>query len=169
MIRAARVLGAHGVRGEVRVELLGGDQDRFPPGAQVDVEGRHTRLTVRRSRGLSGGDVLLSFDELADREGAVALRGTFLCVDEHHVRPLGHDEWFVFRLVGMTARSSHGAALGEVVDVESYPGHDVLVVRSGPATRRFPMSRAFVDRVDTDAGEIVLTPWKEEGDEVMSA
>ena len=46
-LRAARVLRAHGVGGEVRAEALGGDAARFARGLRLYPEGERRPLTVR--------------------------------------------------------------------------------------------------------------------------
>ncbi|HZB97274.1 MAG TPA: ribosome maturation factor RimM, partial [Candidatus Sulfotelmatobacter sp.] len=115
LVRVARVHGPHGVRGEVRAESLGGDIRRFAPGVRLQTEaGRHV-LTIESARDIGSGQILLCFRELTDREQASRLGGTYLCTDEEHLRPLGPNEWFVFRLVGLRARTASGAQLGEVV------------------------------------------------------
>jgi 16S rRNA processing protein RimM len=162
-LRAAQVVRAHGVRGEVRVEPLGGDADRFTTGLRLHVEaGDDRELTVRSSRALPDGMVLLALDELVSRTDAERLRGAYLCVDAADARTLGTDEWFVHELVGLRAVTPEGEALGHVSDVESCPGQDVLVVDDGNVVRRLPLCAPFVHRVDVPEGVIELTPWPEE-------
>jgi 16S rRNA processing protein RimM len=162
-LRAARVLRAHGVHGEVRVESLGGDPERFSRGLRLYPEGGGATLTVRSARGLDGGAVLLGFDEVRDTGAAGALQGAYLCVDASAARTLGADEWFVWQLVGLRAIDPEGVSLGIVEDVEAAVANDVLVVRHGEARRRFPMVREFVRRVDAGAGTVTIAPWDEDG------
>ena len=49
-LRVACVLRVHGVRGEVRVESLGGDIERFAPGTRLQVEGQNRAVSVRSAR-----------------------------------------------------------------------------------------------------------------------
>ena len=73
-LRAAQVLRAHGVRGEVRAEPIGGDPSRFTPGTKLETEDGSRVLTVRTARPGAGNAVLLGFDEItsADRSRAPA-------------------------------------------------------------------------------------------------
>jgi 16S rRNA processing protein RimM len=161
-LRAALVRRVHGVRGEVRVDPLGGDWRRFTRGLQLHDEAGGRRLTVRSARNGGDGSALIGFDGIDDAATAAALRGAYLTVDATAARPLGKDEWFVWQLVGMRAQTPDGEVLGVVEDVEPAAGHDLLVVRSPETERRFPMVRAFVERIDTDAGVVVITPWVED-------
>ena len=161
-LRAALVRRPHGVRGELRVEPLGGDAARFTPGLRLHREDAEQAWTVGTARALPDGDVLLTVDGVTARDQAEALRGAYLCVDTADARRLGDDEWFVHQLGGMGVVTPDGEPLGTVEDVEEYPEHEVLVIRDGARVRRLPMVRAFVRRVLVDRGVVEVTPWEEE-------
>jgi 16S rRNA processing protein RimM len=163
-LRAVHVRRPHGVRGELRVEPLGGDASRFQPGMLLYPEREPQRAyTVAAARPTAEGDVLLSLREIASRTDAEQLRDAYLCVEGDARRTLGAQEWFVWELVGLRVADTGGAVLGVVDDVESYAEQDVLVVRrpDGGETR-IPMVRAHVAAVDVAAGQITVTPWVEE-------
>jgi len=166
-LRVARVVRAHGVRGEVRVEPLGGDASRFHPGLRLHVDhlggesGRVPPTVVRSARPL-GDHVLLAFEGIEDPERAAALKDAYLSVDAEHARSLSEGEWFVWQLVGMEVCDTRGTPLGTVDDVEPGVASDILVVRRGEHVRRFPMVGAFVTDVDMDSGRVTLEPWDEE-------
>lgn len=165
LLRAAFVRRPHGVRGELRVEPLGGDPARFAPGLVLRREDNAAALRVRSARGVVGGDVLLRLEEVTSRDAAEQLRGVYLCVEPADLRSLGDDEWFLFQLIGLRVRSVTGGIIGTVDDVEDYTEQQVLVVRddNGQVTR-LPFVRAFVERVDVAAGVIDVLPWQEDGE-----
>jgi 16S rRNA processing protein RimM len=162
LVRVAHVRRAHGVRGEVRVQTLGGDLRRFTPGTVVIDERTRRSLTVTSARPLDGDEVLLSFDQLPTREQVAALSGDYLCVDPAAVRRLGADEWFVWQLVGLRVVSIDGDPLGVIRDVEEQPSSDVLVVKDDTAERRYPLVREWVREVDVAGGVVTVTPWPED-------
>jgi 16S rRNA processing protein RimM len=162
LLRAAHVRRPHGVRGELRVEPLGGDAGRFTPGLRLHLETGGRTVVVRGARPAGDGDVLLTLEGVSSRDAADALRDAYLCVETGDARTLGADEWFVHQLVGLRALTPEGEPVGVVEDVEEYPAHAVLVVRDGERLRRLPMVRAFVERVDLDAGAVIVRPWEEE-------
>ena len=161
-IRTALIRRSHGVRGAVRVEPLGGTADRFAVGMVVRVDTDGPELTITEARPLPDGDVLMQFEGVADRNAADLLRGRYLTVDQSAARPLGKDEWFVDAVIGLRAVTPEGVEIGTVTDIESYAANDVVVVKSASGERRFPMVKAFVQRVQPDAGTITITPWDEE-------
>jgi len=161
-LRAAQVLRAHGVRGEVRAEPIGGDPSRFAPGTRLETEDGAKTLTVRTSRPGPGDAVLLGFDEITSPNEAALLRGVYLCVDVDAARPLSDGEWFVWQLVGLRVLDITGADVGVVDDVEAGVGNDVLVIRNASGLHRLPMARDYVTSIDVPAGTVTVTPWTEE-------
>ena len=160
-LRAAQVLRAHGVRGEVRVEPIGGDSARFTPGTRLDAEDGSVSLTVRTSRPGPGNAVLLGFDEIATPNEAARLRGLYLCVDVDAARKLSNGEWFVWQLVGLRVVDTTGADVGVVEDVEAGVGNDVLVIRDETDIHSLPMARYYVTAVAVPAATLTGEPWAE--------
>jgi 16S rRNA processing protein RimM len=161
LLRVAHVRRVHGVRGEVRVQRLGGDTGRFAAGIVLLDERNQRPLTITSARPLDGDDMLLGFAELPTRDDVATLHGSYLCVAPSQARPLGEDEWFVWQLVGLRAVSDGGEALGVVHDVEEQPSSDVIVVRDGTVEHRYPLVREWVRSVDLAEGVVVVTPWPE--------
>ncbi len=162
LLRVAHVRRAHGVRGEVRVQVLGGDIARFAPGTALLGERDRRPLTVAGSRALDGDEILLTFEELRSREQVAVLSGDYLCVEPAQARVLPDDEWFIWQLVGLHAVTDEGEELGVVRDVEEQPASDVIVVAAGAEERRYPLVREWVRAVDVARGVVVVTPWPED-------
>jgi 16S rRNA processing protein RimM len=157
----ARVGRAHGIRGEVTVEVRTDVPDeRFVPGVRLHVTGGHalagvealTLATVRDHN----GTLLLTFDEVLDRTAAEALRGAVLEADVPD-DPGEPDAWYDHQLVGLRVLDPAGAAIGEVVAVEHPPAQDLLVVRRPDGARRLvPFVTAMVPSVDVAGGTVVV-------------
>ncbi|WP_419825089.1 ribosome maturation factor RimM [Sphingomonas sp.] len=126
----AAIVGAHGVRGEVRLKAFSDDLARY---RTFDAGGRTlTLLSVRA--GANG--VVARFAEVGDRTAAEALRGVTLSVPRDTLPPLGDGEYYHADLIGAEARSSEGEALGRIVAVENYGAGDLVEVER-PDGRRF--------------------------------
>ena len=157
----ARVGRAHGIRGEVTVEVrTDAPGERFVPGARLHVTGDHELagvdvLTVGSMRD-HNGTLLLSFEEVLDRTAAEALRGAVLEADvpDEVDEP---DAWYDHQLVGLRTLDPAGRELGEVVAVEHLPAQDLLVVRRPDGARRMvPFVAAIVPTVDVPGGTLVV-------------
>ena len=79
-LTAAIVGPAHGLRGEVIVDVRSDDPEVMAPGSRLDIAGDQRSLTVRSVR-VHKDRVLASFEECSTREEAEALRGSRLLVD----------------------------------------------------------------------------------------
>lgn len=119
-----RISRAHGLRGEVLVDLVTDRVERLSPGAllQTDVG----TLEVQASRPHLS-KFIVSFAGVADRTAAEALRGRALraeAIEEPGVL-------WVHELIGSRVLDSHGTDLGTVVAIEANPASDLLVLDGG--------------------------------------
>jgi len=154
----ARIGRAHGLRGEVVLDVRTDDPERrlapgavlrtVPPGA-----GPLKVLGTRRHNGLT----LARFAQAPDRTAAEALRGVELVVE---VGASEEDEaWYPHELVGLEARGTDGTVLGTVEGVEHLPAQDALVLReTGGARTLVPFVSAIVPEVRVAEGYLVLDP-----------
>lgn len=116
-------------------------------------------LTVAATRWHSGR-LLLRFDGVADRDGAEALRGLLLAVEQDPAElPLTGDEFYDHQLVGTAALLVSGESLGMVTDVLHLPGQDLLVVTTDDGAEvMVPFVAEIVPEVDITAGWLVVDP-----------
>jgi 16S rRNA processing protein RimM len=93
-----------------------------------------------------------------DRTAAETLVKAILWVEhDPEVRPTEDDAWFDHQLVGLRVMRD-GAQVGVVVRVEHFPAQDLLVIDTGDSEVLLPFVKAFVPRVDSDAGVVEITP-----------
>jgi 16S rRNA processing protein RimM len=154
-----RIGHAHGIKGEVSVEVRTDDPDRrYADGSVLATDpperGPLTVLTVRRHH----GRLLVRFDGVEDRNAADTLRGTLLVVDSAEVGEAGDDEWWDHDLIGLAAVTSGGSALGPVTDVVHVPGSSLLAIDVGGREVLVPFVNALVPEVDVPGGRIVVDP-----------
>jgi 16S rRNA processing protein RimM len=136
---------AHGVRGEMSVELFTDRQDRLAPGSAVRVGDRWH--TVETSRKLPDR-WLVRFAGVADRSAAEELAHTALfAVADDGGDP---DALWVHELVGSHVVDQHGVDRGVCMAVVANPAHDLLELDSGALV---PV--VFVDRVADGVIDVV--------------
>lgn len=157
-IAVGRIAKAHGVRGEVAVEVHTEVPGRFDPGAEVLLEDG-SRLTVRSSRP-HAGRVLVTFEDVPDRTAAEALRGRWLFVAPDALPPLPEGSYWPHELEGCEVVTEDGRPLGRLADVLAAPGNDVWLVEGGEAPVLVPAVRETVLSVDLEGRRIVV---REEG------
>jgi 16S rRNA processing protein RimM len=129
LLEVGHVARAHGLRGQVVVELVTNRAERVEPGARlVDPDGRTLEVTSSGPSNSSGGRrrYVVAFAGVTDRAGAEALRGTVLLA-----APLaddGDDTLWIHELIGAAVVDPDGGALGTVVAVQANPASDLLVL-----------------------------------------
>jgi 16S rRNA processing protein RimM len=114
----------HGLAGAVVVTLVSDQLERVAPGSVLETDAGE--LTVRTSRPLKHRFVVV-FEGVDTLEGAESLRGTELRGDPL----LREGALWVDELIGVSVRTTDGAALGLVAAVESNPASDLLVLDTG--------------------------------------
>ena len=131
MVTVGRIGRAHGIKGEVGVDVRTDEPDRrFADGATVVTDAKVSRtLTVASSRWHSGR-LLVKFAEVPDRTAAEQLRNLFVqseVADDE--RPEDPDEYYDRDLIGLAVRTADGVEAGEVIDVVHLPSQDLLEIR----------------------------------------
>ena len=149
LIRVAYVKKPHGIRGALRLELLGDDVTRLHSGLTLHIENTSRTLTIEHADPQANGDVIVTLKGIADRNAAELLRNVYFVVPMSKARRLNSDEWFVHDLIGLKVVDETGAVRGTVEDIEHYTGNDVVVVRQDNQQYcRFPLVKSNVSTID---------------------
>ncbi|MGH3559756.1 MAG: ribosome maturation factor RimM, partial [Mycobacterium sp.] len=116
-----RVVKAHGVTGEVVVEVRTDDPEiRFAPGAVLRAKGSDDRqrdYVVEAARA-HGERLLVRFDGVVDRDAADALRGSVFIIDSGDLPTIDEpDTYYDHQLEGLRVRTTGGRDVGTVVEV----------------------------------------------------
>ena len=161
LLTVARVGRAHGLRGEVALDVRTDVPDeRLAAGAVLTTDPASAGpLTIQRSR-VQQGRWFVVFEGVGDRTAAEALTGVALVVEADEVDDEDdEDAWYLHELAGLRAEGTDGRLLGEIVGLEHAPAHDVLVLREPDGARTLvPFVRAIVPVVDVPGGRVVLDP-----------
>ena len=158
-----RVVKAHGVTGEVVVEIRTDDPDiRFNPGSSLRGRptrgGPESRYVVESSREHSGR-LLVRLDGVADRSAADALRGTLFVVDSEELPPIEDpDEFYDHQLEGLQVVTTTGTAVGSVAEVLHTAAGELLSVRTEEGEVLVPFVSAIVTSVSLADQTIEIDP-----------
>lgn len=155
-----RIGRAHGVRGEVSVDVRTDEPDRrFAVGTSLRLAParRYPTLTVAAVRP-HAGRLLVTFEQVPDRTAAEQLRGATLAVDvDESERPEDPEEFYDHQLVGLEVHQEAAGVVGTVNSVLHLPGQDVLAVRRTDGREVLvPFVTDIVPVVDLAAGHVVV-------------
>lgn len=154
-----RIVRPHGVRGELRVEVISDHEDRFARLASVWLThgGRELgRYEIERVRRL-GPAIGLKLRGLDSREAAAELRGAHVEAEPFAPETLPLDTYYTFDLIGLDVLTDEGTRIGAVADVLSFPANDVLVVRDGSTERLVPFAGSVIKHVDLAERRITIS------------
>jgi 16S rRNA processing protein RimM len=170
-IAVGRILRAHGLRGEVAVEVLSDVPRRLAAGSSLLLvrEGSAPAPLVVAAcraqgaappagaarRGSRPAVVLVRFAGIDDRERATALRGAWLEVERSRVPPAPPGSYYHFELLGCRCANG-GLELGEVVEVVEDGGGLLLIVAAGGCQVPVPFVARFLRSVDVERRRIEL-------------
>ena len=158
LLTVGRIVRPHGIRGEVIVDVRTDEPERrFREGA-VLVAGPST-LTVASARPHLGR-LIVTFEEVADRDAAEAVRGWVLEVDSESIAPpQDPEEFHDHQLVGLEVVDTHGISVGVIQRVEHAPASDLLVVPLADGrTGYIPFVRTIVPTVDLHNKKVIIDP-----------
>jgi 16S rRNA processing protein RimM len=152
----AAVIGAQGLKGEVRVKLFTASPQALGAyGPLHDRSGRRYEITVLRPA--REGEAVIAFAGITDRNTAEALKGTELFVTREALPATQDEEFYHADLVGLEAQDSEGRVLGKVAAVHNYGASDVIeIAREDGDSVVLAFTRETVPVIDIAAGRIVV-------------
>lgn len=152
----AAVLGAHGLKGEVRVKTFTAEPDRL--GAYGPLHTKDGRLfTLEALRPGRDGEAVATFAEIRDREAAEALKGTELFVKRGALPEVGNGEFYHADLIGLDAEDPSGRRIGKVLAVHNYGAGDVLAIAADTGDEiLLAFTRDNVPTIDVKAGRLIV-------------
>lgn len=157
-----RVVGAHGIRGRVRVVCLGDGPDNLLHASEVwlgrDLEEKPLRRYAVKAAGTArAGEVRLALEGVADRDAAQELRGQLVLGPAESLQELPEGEYYWHQLIGCEVFGTDGQTVGTVKQMIETGAHDVFVVESAEGRQHLiPSAGDLVREIDIEARRIVV-------------
>ncbi|MEV0776986.1 ribosome maturation factor RimM [Streptomyces sp. NPDC050428] len=157
----ARIGRAHGIKGEVTVEVRTDEPElRLGPGAVLATEPASTGpLTVETGR-VHSGRLLLRFAGVSDRTGAEALRNTLLIAEvDPEEMPEDPDEYYDHQLMDLDIVLANGTEVGRITEITHLPSQDLFIVERPDGTEvMIPFVEEIVTEIDLVEQRAVIDP-----------
>jgi 16S rRNA processing protein RimM len=161
-VALGRIVGAHGIRGELRVVLFGDGPENLARAPRVSLAGApeaeggedYEIGAVRPGR---SGEARLSLVGISDRDAALALRGLWVLGEAGRLAPLEPGEHYWHELVGCAVVDVEGRAVGVVREIWATGAHDLLVVEAADGRQHLlPTAQELLKEVGAAARRIVF-------------
>jgi 16S rRNA processing protein RimM len=165
-ICVARIGGAHGVRGEVKLWTFTGDPLAVTRYGPLFTKDGARQFEVTRAREAKS-HLVAALKGVVSREDAERLNGVELYVARDKLPAPDDDEYYHADLIGLAAVDAANEPLGHVLAIHNFGAGDIIEIApaSGP-TMLLPFTNAVVPTVDLAGGRVVIVlPDEIEGDE----
>jgi len=159
-----RIVGAHGIRGTLKVHSYAESLSVYQAGEGIQVahpDGSVRTMIVEWVQP-HGRVLLMAFEALSDRSQAEGLIGSQLYVDKACLPDLEDDTYYWFDLVGLHVYNTAGLLLGRLEEVIPTPGNDIYVVNGRqngqPREMLIPATGDVVLKVDLEGKTMIMDP-----------
>ncbi|MEP6995726.1 MAG: ribosome maturation factor RimM [Acidobacteriota bacterium] len=154
-----RIQRPHGLSGELSIGIQTDFPERFTTGQRLawHREGDADRELVLTGVRPHGNRLLMTFEGIADPEGARALCGGDLFVPMTEAFPRPEGFFYSHEIQGFVCEDPQGGPLGSAAGVEQTPAGPLLAVTLPSGKEALvPFVEEFVLRIDGNARKIVL-------------
>lgn len=147
---------AHGVHGEMLMEVLTDFPDRLQPGIVLYLDQAGSQLKLVKCRQHREG-LLVTFEGYTTPEEVAQFRNQILSVKADDRPPLAQGEYYHHQLIGLQVVTHARVTLGTVTEILETGASDILVVHpeTGPDVL-IPIVDAFIQGIDLASGEITV-------------
>ncbi|MFI5754125.1 ribosome maturation factor RimM [Streptomyces sp. NPDC051569] len=157
----ARIGRAHGIKGEVTVEVRTDEPElRLGPGAVLGTEPASAGpLTIETGR-VHSGRLLLRFEGVRDRTGAEALRNILLIAEiDPEELPEDPEEFYDHQLMDLDVVLADGTEIGRITEITHLPSQDLFIVeRPDGSEVMIPFVEEIVTEIDLEEQRAVIDP-----------
>ena len=155
------ILGAQGVRGEVRIQTFTEVPEHVAAYGVLEDEAGARTFEISAVKPHKDAVVIAQLIGIGDRNAAEALKGVELFVDRDCLPEEDEEDvWYHSDLVGLKGVNQDGTVLGEVVAVQNFGAGDLLEIRLAGSSKTvlIPFVETIVPNVDIAAGEVLIVP-----------
>ncbi len=153
-----RIVGAHGIRGAVKLKIWTHFPERIPLLTHVFLGEEPTPRRLLRAQ-LVGDMALLQIEGITTRNEAEALRGTIVRIDRSQAAPLAEDEYYHFEILGLRVVDEEGHDLGHVIEILETGANDVYIVqRPDGSELLLPAIRSVILAIDLEQQRMIVRP-----------
>jgi 16S rRNA processing protein RimM len=158
LVLLGRIVGVHGVRGELKLESYTDPRMRIFRYQPWQLGTGSGVVQVAGCQGRAQGKgIVATLPGIDDRDAAAALVGSDIRIPRAALPPAAPGEYYWADLEGLEVVTMQGVPLGRVSHLVATGANDVLVIRDGVRERLVPfLPGQFVTEVDIQGGRVVV-------------
>lgn len=159
LVCLAKIIAAHGIRGEVKLKSFTADVKDFAAYGQLSNKDQ-TRFFEVKITGFAKELVRAKIKGVDTRNDAESLKGTELYISRDKLPALKKDTFYQTDLIGLKVlEKSSLKQIGEIVGVYNFGAGDILEIKpeGSKQTEMLPFTDEYVPTVDVEQGFVVVS------------
>ena len=156
-LECGKVLGAHGVRGVLRIESWCDSPMVLVRAKRVFIANKEGEYIERKvlTASRSGGGVIMSIDGVDDRDVAIAMKNTILYLHRDDV-PVAKGAMLLADMIGLPVIDADtGVEYGKISDVTEVPRGLLYTISTEKGDVFYPSVDEFIKEIKPDEGMFV--------------
>ncbi len=152
LLEIGKIVGTHGLRGDLKVRLHSGDPELLLSLSSVDLSlpnGEELKVTISRQV-LHKGQVLLRLQDCDSINQVEHLVGSQVLVPESLLPVLDAGEYYWMQLDGLQVVDRKLGQIGQLKDLFSSGAHDTYVVKGALGEILIPAVKQFIIKIDIE-------------------
>ena len=147
---------SHGVKGEIKMEILTHFPERIVPGISVYIGEKHLKQQVKSAR-MTHQEILVSFEDILNCEDVSQFTNQIAYMRIEDIPALPEDEFYLFELIGMRVVTEDNEFLGTLREVMETKANDVFVIQKDDESPELLLPVIDSVILDIDFEEEVIT------------
>jgi len=155
-----RIRKPHGLRGNMRADLLTDVPERFKDLEQVWLEsgnGERSPYTIESCK-TERNALMLKFAGVDTPEAADKLRGAYIQVPDDQKAQLPEGQFYVCDLIGSKVLTEDGSEVGMLREILQMPANDIFVVDTPDGESLIPAIQEVIVELDAVNKRVVIRP-----------
>lgn len=153
-ICVGRIAGAHGIRGQVRLQSFTEDPEAIAGYSPLtDDSGKDFQIKLT---GVVKDAFIATVIGVADRNGAEALKGTRLYIPRAILPETEDGTYYDADLIGLAAIDQDGKDLGKIMAIHDFGAGPLIEFGVKGRSFTLPFNDDYVPEVDVDGGKVEL-------------
>ena len=160
MITVGKIIGTHGIKGQLKVYSYSGNIDslkavssillKSPKGDMAEYELKNVALHA--------GKFIITLTGMNSINQAENLIGCEICLVYGQLPETGDDEYYWCDLIGLEVITADGLSLGKIRNIFETGSSDIYVVSNGEREYLIPAIADVIAHVDLKNGKMTVTP-----------
>jgi 16S rRNA processing protein RimM len=159
LVPIGEIVATHGLEGWVKLNPFNPETTALASVSEVLIEreGARSLYQIEANRP-HNRQILIKFQGIDSIDAAKLLIGARLNVTEDNLPALEPGQYYHFQAIGLEVLDTQGNRLGTLTATWSAGGRQIYVVTGGTKEYLIPAVKEFIEKIDFDAGQMIINP-----------